>query len=56
MLLVPRYVWETLRLQADHEGLRPGEMLDRVLRSYLEKGGCEAAVSYLHDLAESMRG
>lgn len=47
MLLVTRALTETLRRQAESEGIGIGELLDKMVRQYLEKNGSETAIGYL---------
>jgi hypothetical protein len=52
LLLITRSLWETLILQGRAENLSPGRVLDKALREYLEKHGCQEAVDYLFSIAE----
>lgn len=59
MLLVQRYVVETLHRQAREESrdtgghVSAGQVLGKALRFYLEHHGKPEAVDYLHALAEA---
>lgn len=52
ILVITRAMWETLLLQGRAENLSPGQILDKALKGYLEKHGCEEAASYICAVAE----
>jgi hypothetical protein len=51
LLLITRSTWETLLRQGAAEGIGPGEVLNKALRSYLEQHGSEEVVRYLNKVA-----
>jgi hypothetical protein len=56
ILIIPRAMWETLVLQGQAENLPPGRVLDKALREYLEKHGCQEAVDYLFRVSGQKQG
>ncbi len=52
ILLVSRALVDTLSLQADHEGVKMGVVLDSAIRAYLKEHGGPGVARYLEALAE----
>jgi hypothetical protein len=50
LLMISGSMWHTLVLQGQAEGVPPGEVLHRAVRSYLEARGSKEAVEYLWSL------
>ena len=50
LLMISGAMWQTLVLQGQSEGLPPGAVLDKAVRSYLEARGSKEAVDYLWSL------
>lgn len=56
ILIIPRAMWETLILQGRAENLPPGRVLDKALREYLERHGCQEVVDYLFRVSGQKQG
>lgn len=56
ILMIQRYVWEVLCIQAKAEGTTPAIVLDKALKAYLEEHGAEEAVQYIWKVSRESRG
>lgn len=52
LLFVQRYLIDTLRLQAQHEGCSIGDVLDRALRAYLDANEAPQVMAFMNELAK----
>lgn len=55
ILLITRALWHTLVLQAQSEGITPGAVLDRAMKEYLERHGCQEAVDFLFEISGQVK-
>lgn len=55
LLFVQRYLIDTLRLQARHEGCSIGDVLDRALRAYLDANECPQVMTFMNEFARRIR-
>jgi len=51
LMMIPRALWEVLLLQAEHDHITPGAVLDRAVRGYLEREGDPRALEYLKSVS-----